>query len=441
MTLQTPDKTNTGVITEESVIRSTVDKMTILYQLFMAIQNRIFALRAFFLSFLPRHLQAKINLVHDSLLVMGVAFIARLLPSLRPYLAINKANSAKLSGKNVIVTGANSGIGKQIATDLLRLGATVYLACRNEKKGEDATEDILWSIPGARPRLRLLTLDTSDLDSVKALAENWRARPARQQHIDILVHNAGTVHFPTTGENGPYSPQGLHLLYATNFLGSFVLTQLLEDCLADDARVIFTSSPAQYAAVPSSDFATSAVKHGVEPGFHVNKQLFKTGTTQTKTPTDTVSVTSLYAHTKLQQTIFAYLLQQRWNRQVQVANQTESKTENHVNETRTRRLAFSFSPGYTSTAIIGKISPETLRKDPTFAFLSMFSRLATPVTEGSATGTWLAITQDGDVVGADRGGDFWDRMTRRASPVDVMSQKTLERYWQRWCADGDVQWK
>lgn len=414
--------------------------MTALYSLFMAVQNKIFAIRAFLLSFLPKHMQAKINLVHDSLLVLSFMFIGRLLPSLRPYLTINKVNSSKLTGKNAIVTGANSGIGQQIATDLLRLGATVYLACRNEKKGEDAIEQILWSIPGARPRLRLLKLDTSDLDSVRTFAEQWSTRPARQQHIDILVHNAGTAHCPSTDKNGPYSPQGLHLVYATNFLGSFVLTQLLEEHLADDARVILTSSPAQYAALPSSDFATSSVKHSIESGFHVNKQLLKTATSKT-VAADTASLTSLYSHTKLQQTIFAYLLQQRWNRQVQVANENESETDSHFNEIRRRRLAFSFSPGYTSTTIIGKISPETLRKDLTFAFLAAFGKLATPVTEGSATGTWLAMTQDEDVVGAGKGGDFWDRMTRRTSPIDVMSRKRLERYWQRWCADGDVQWK
>ena len=89
-----------------------------------------------------------------------------------------------LSGKTAIVTGANVGIGLEIARGLAMRGANVVLACRNVQKAQTAKEDIVKSSDGrVQPsQLDLLTLDCADLDSVRSFVEEWGQHP-----LDILV--------------------------------------------------------------------------------------------------------------------------------------------------------------------------------------------------------------------------------------------------------------
>ena len=61
--------------------------------------------------------------------------------------------------------------------------------------------------------------------------------------------------------------------------------------------------------------------------------------------------------------------------------------------------------------------------------------------QGALTGVWLASTHDAEVVGQGRGGGYWDRLTRRVSKMDLLSQEMLDRLWVRWEADAGVEWR
>lgn len=79
----------------------------------------------------------------DKLVGICCLLCGRLLPTLQP-------PAVDLTGKTAIITGGNSGIGLQIALDLARQGATVYLACRNVAKAEDAVSQIIAKIPASQ---------------------------------------------------------------------------------------------------------------------------------------------------------------------------------------------------------------------------------------------------------------------------------------------------
>lgn len=121
--------------------------------------------------------------------------------------------AAPLNGTTAVVTGASSGLGEVIAAELARRGATVVLACRNEKRGAAAAARIAQSVPGVRSdQLVVERVDLADLGSVRAFAERFvpvsdsavrrRARRAAgdggegaARPIHLLVHNAGLLDF------------------------------------------------------------------------------------------------------------------------------------------------------------------------------------------------------------------------------------------------------
>lgn len=120
-----------------------------------------------------------------------------------------------LSGRRVLITGANSGLGKVTALSLGQLGAEVWMLCRNRERGEAALADLHTATGRDDGRLELV--DLSDLGSVRDLADRLGSTP-----VDVLVHNAGAlVHRRTlTGE-------GLELTWATHVVGPTLLTELL----------------------------------------------------------------------------------------------------------------------------------------------------------------------------------------------------------------------
>jgi NAD(P)-dependent dehydrogenase (short-subunit alcohol dehydrogenase family) len=137
-------------------------------------------------------------------------------------------------GKRVVVTGANSGTGKETAKRLAGAGADVVLAVRTEAKGEQAKAEILAAHPGAQVEVR--RLDLADQASVRAFADGLFAdgRP-----LDVLVNNAGVMNVPARTE----TVDGFELQLASNFLGPFALTvRLLPLLLAAPAPRVATMS-------------------------------------------------------------------------------------------------------------------------------------------------------------------------------------------------------
>ncbi|MFI5664475.1 SDR family oxidoreductase [Streptomyces sp. NPDC051684] len=137
-------------------------------------------------------------------------------------------------GKLAVVTGANSGTGKEAAKRLAGAGAHVVLAVRTPAKGEQAREEILAAHPGARVEVR--RLDLADLASVRAFVDGLTAdgRP-----LDLLLNNAGVMNVPQRTE----TVDGFELQLGSNFLGPFALTvQLLPLLLTAPAPRVTTMS-------------------------------------------------------------------------------------------------------------------------------------------------------------------------------------------------------
>ena len=144
-----------------------------------------------------------------------------------------------MSEQTVVVTGANTGIGKATALALAREGWRVYVASRSAAKGEAAVAAI--KAAAGSSDVFFLALDLADLESVRSCAEGFLARG---EPLHVLVNNAGVG-----GARG-LTKQGFELMFGVNHLGHFLLTQLLLDRLTSSApaRVVTVASDAHYQA-------------------------------------------------------------------------------------------------------------------------------------------------------------------------------------------------
>ena len=150
----------------------------------------------------------------------------------------------ELEGRTFLVTGANSGIGKETARALAGRGARVLLACRSEAAGRRALAEI--SAQTGNRSLELLALDLGDLASVRRCADMFLATG---EPLHVLVNNAGLA-----GARG-MSASGFEIAFGTNHVGPFLLTSLLLDRLRSSApaRIVNVASVAHYSA-PGIDF-------------------------------------------------------------------------------------------------------------------------------------------------------------------------------------------
>lgn len=128
------------------------------------------------------------------------------------------------TGRTVIVTGANSGIGRQAASALAAAGARVVLAVRSRERGERAAAAMTGTT-------EVRELDLGDLASVRRFAEAWTGP------VDVLINNAGVMARPEAR-----TADGFELQFGTNHLGHFALTNLLVPAITD--RVVTVSSGA-----------------------------------------------------------------------------------------------------------------------------------------------------------------------------------------------------
>lgn len=137
------------------------------------------------------------------------------------------------SGKTFIVTGANTGIGFEIASTLAARRARVLLACRDERKAEAAIGQI--RLKNAAANLAFLPLDLADLTSVRNAAKLAEKEP----RIDVLINNAGVQ-----GPKLKHTVQGFERTFGVNHLGCFAFTALMLPKLTETpgSRIVVTSS-------------------------------------------------------------------------------------------------------------------------------------------------------------------------------------------------------
>ncbi len=139
------------------------------------------------------------------------------------------ARAANLRGRQVVLTGASSGIGINTARALAQAGANLALGVRDVAKAKDALGDIASTSEG---KVLILPLDLSDLASVTQFAAQISGP------VDALIANAGVSLTPES-----HLPNGLDVRFATNHLGHFLLAQLLHrQMAARGARIVVLSS-------------------------------------------------------------------------------------------------------------------------------------------------------------------------------------------------------
>lgn len=142
-----------------------------------------------------------------------------------------------LKGKVIILTGANSGIGKAASFQLAKLGATVVMACRSPDRGARAIDAVRNAAHSTK--VELMQVDMSSQDSILEFVD---AFCQRYEHLNVLIHNA--ANFDHTQTQPVFTAEGLETIFATNHLGPFLMTKLLLDMLKANApsRVITVAS-------------------------------------------------------------------------------------------------------------------------------------------------------------------------------------------------------
>jgi len=143
-----------------------------------------------------------------------------------------------MNGKIAIVTGSNTGIGRETARGLAERGATVVLACRDAQRAEAARDDIARTT--GRSDVTAIPLDLGSAASIRAFAERFRKEHRR---LDVLVDNAGL--WPSTRTT---TTDGFESTFGVNHLGTFLLTHELLPILRESApaRVVVLSSALHY---------------------------------------------------------------------------------------------------------------------------------------------------------------------------------------------------
>eukprot|EP00057_Strongylocentrotus_purpuratus_P034261 XP_794540.3 PREDICTED: retinol dehydrogenase 12 [Strongylocentrotus purpuratus] len=143
-------------------------------------------------------------------------------------------SKARMDGKTVIITGSNTGIGKETAKDLARRGARVIMACRNVEKAREALLDVIKESGSSNVVVKKL-----DLASMKSIREFAEEIKREEKSLHVLLNNAGVMMCPQWK-----TEDGFEMQLGTNHLGHFLLTLLLLDLIKASApgRIVNVSS-------------------------------------------------------------------------------------------------------------------------------------------------------------------------------------------------------
>jgi NAD(P)-dependent dehydrogenase (short-subunit alcohol dehydrogenase family) len=154
-----------------------------------------------------------------------------------------------LEGQTCLITGANSGIGRETALGLAQMRARVVMVCRDREKGEAARQDIADKTQNGS--IELMLCDLSSLAEVRRLATEV---VEKHERLHVLVNNAGL--FSLSGK----TVDGFETTFAVDYIAPFLLTNLLLDLLKESApsRVVNVSSASHY----SGHVDLEAVKRG-----------------------------------------------------------------------------------------------------------------------------------------------------------------------------------
>ncbi|XP_051538357.1 retinol dehydrogenase 12, like isoform X1 [Myxocyprinus asiaticus] len=146
------------------------------------------------------------------------------------------SSNARLDGKTVLITGANTGIGKETAIDLAKRGARIIMACRDMEKAEASLKEVIEA--SGNQNVVTSRLDLSDSKSIREFAEKVNTE---EKQVNILINNAGVMVCPY-GKTA----DGFEMQIGVNHMGHFLLTYLLLDLIkrSTPARIVSVSSMA-----------------------------------------------------------------------------------------------------------------------------------------------------------------------------------------------------
>ena len=142
-----------------------------------------------------------------------------------------------MKDKTIVITGANSGIGKAAAIQLAELGANVVMACRSMERGSRALDEVRSA--SSNPNVSLMQLDLSFQDSIRKFTGEFKKS---HQRLDVLIHNA--ANFDLSMKKPVLTADGIETIFATNHVGPVLLTHLLMDLLKSSApsRILTVAS-------------------------------------------------------------------------------------------------------------------------------------------------------------------------------------------------------
>ncbi|XP_034017950.1 retinol dehydrogenase 14b [Thalassophryne amazonica] len=166
----------------------------------------------------------------------GVLLVLRRLFPRQKTIQLLRYPTDMMRGKTVIVTGANSGIGKAVAGELVKLQARVIMACRDRRSAEEAAEDIRSQAGPQHGELVVKHLDLASLASVRKFCQEINEEEPK---LDVLINNAGVYQCPYMK-----TEDGFEMQLGVNHLGHFLLTHLLLELLKSSApsRIVVVSS-------------------------------------------------------------------------------------------------------------------------------------------------------------------------------------------------------
>ncbi|XP_053198001.1 retinol dehydrogenase 12, like [Scomber japonicus] len=156
--------------------------------------------------------------------------------AIRNFFSTPWSSDQKLEDQTVVITGANTGIGKETAIDLAKRGARVIIACRDMEKAQEAVKEVISN--SGNENVVCMKLDLADIKSIREFAE---AINKDEPKLNILINNAGVMVCPY-GKTA----DGFEMQIGVNHMGHFLLTHLLIDLIkrSAPARIVTVSSMA-----------------------------------------------------------------------------------------------------------------------------------------------------------------------------------------------------
>ena len=290
------------------------------------------------------------------------------------------ADLPDLSGKTIIITGANSGIGYEAALEFGRHRATVILACRSMDRASTAVAQIKAVYPDAA--VEAMALDLASLSSVRTFADAFKKNHGR---LHVLCNNAGVMAIPYRR-----TADGFEMQMGTNHFGHFALTGLLFDRLssADDARVVTVSSGAH--RIGSIRFDDLNWEHGYRKWL-------------------------AYGQSKLANLLFCLELQRR------------------LEKARARMVSVACHPGYAATNLQAagpRMAGSSIMESLTGVANSLFAQSAAMGALPTLYAATAPEVRGGDYIGPDGLGELWGTPAKVGRSAAASDASVAARLWE-----------